>query len=83
MFSGALKQIQGLIQAILRDEVKTKHMTTLTIAHRIQTVLGGDRVLVVADGQAAEFGPTQQLKDDPQSMFYALVQSAASHGQKI
>ena len=71
----------SLIQKILRTEVKTKHLTTLTIAHRIQTVLGGDRVLVVADGQAAEFGPTEELRNNPQSMFYSFVQSATSSGQ--
>lgn len=71
----------SLIQEILRTEVKTKHLTTLTIAHRIQTVLGGDRVLVVADGQAAEFGPTEELRNNPQSMFYTFVQSASSSGQ--
>lgn len=71
----------SLIQKILRTEVKTKHLTTLTIAHRIQTVLGGDRVLVVADGQAAEFGPTEELRNNPQSMFYTFVQSATSSGQ--
>eukprot|EP00435_Cladocopium_sp_Y103_P038944 s2393_g10.t1 len=68
----------SLIQNILRTEVKTKHLTTLTIAHRIQTVLGGDRVLVVADGQAAEFGPTEELRNNPQSMFYTFVQSASA-----
>eukprot|EP00438_Fugacium_kawagutii_P029858 Skav235137 [mRNA] locus=scaffold321:396055:409673:- [translate_table: standard] len=57
----------SLIQNILQTEVKTKHLTTLTIAHRIQTVLGADNVLVVADGVAKEFGPTAQLRDDHRS----------------
>ena len=71
----------GLIQDILQKEVRTKHLTTLTIAHRIQTVLGGDRVLVVADGKAAEFGKTEDLRNNPESMFYTFVQSASSSGQ--
>lgn len=71
----------SLIQNILQTEVKTKHLTTLTIAHRIQTVLGADRVLVVSDGVAAEFGPTAQLRDDSNSEFYRLVQSSKKAGQ--
>lgn len=71
----------GLIQDILQKEVRTKHLTTLTIAHRIQTVLGGDRVLVVADGKAAEFGKTEDLRNNPESMFYTFVQSASASGQ--
>lgn len=71
----------ALIQKILQKEVKTKHLTTLTIAHRIQTVLGGDRVLVVQEGRAAEFGATEVLRQDPQSMFYTFVQSATASGQ--
>eukprot|EP00931_Biecheleriopsis_adriatica_P003833 TRINITY_DN105594_c0_g1_i1.p1 TRINITY_DN105594_c0_g1~~TRINITY_DN105594_c0_g1_i1.p1 ORF type:complete len:1434 (-),score=269.24 TRINITY_DN105594_c0_g1_i1:143-4297(-) len=63
----------ALIQDVLRTEVATKQLTTVTIAHRIQTILGNDLVLVVRDGQAAEFGSTKTLAGDPSSLFYTFV----------
>jgi len=63
----------ALIQEVLKTEVTTKKLTTLTIAHRVNTILGSDRVLVVANGAAAEFGPTKQLAEDSSSEFYTFV----------
>ncbi|CAE7257132.1 abcC12 [Symbiodinium natans] len=66
----------ALIQQVLRKEVETQQLTTITIAHRISTILGADRVLVMEEGQAAEFGPTQDLAATPTSKFAALVTAA-------
>jgi ABC-type multidrug transport system fused ATPase/permease subunit len=45
-----------------------------TIAHRINTILDSDRVIVMDDGRVAEFGPTARLRDDPASLFHGFVQ---------
>ena len=66
-----------LIQATLRD---LKGVTTLTIAHRINTILESDRVLVMDDGKAIEFDNPQALIARPGSVFGDIVaQYQADH----
>lgn len=66
-------QTDTLIQEVLKTEVQTKKLTTITIAHRISTILGSDNVLVLDHGQVGEFGPTLQLAADPRSLFSSFV----------
>ncbi|KAF5302801.1 hypothetical protein FQA39_LY01981 [Lamprigera yunnana] len=47
--------------------------TVIIIAHRIQTVLDCDRVLVIGDGQVQEFDTPNNLLSDANSQFYQLV----------
>jgi ABC-type multidrug transport system fused ATPase/permease subunit len=68
----------ALIQTALHKQVTTKRMTTITIAHRINTILNSDNVLVMDSGAIAEFGPTNKLANDPDSLFYTFVCSAAA-----
>merc|ERR1711904_732394 len=63
----------ALIQEALRKEVTTKRMTTITVAHRINTILNSDNVLVMDSGAIAEFGPTRKLANDPCSLFHTFV----------
>ena len=49
----------------------------LTIAHRINTVLNSDRVLVMSEGSVAEFDQPNILLQQKHSQFYQLV-----HGNK-
>jgi len=67
----------ALIQEVLSNEVSSRKLTTLTIAHRINTILGCDRVMVVANGQVAEFGTVTQLAEDPSTLFYTFVNPSA------
>jgi len=60
-----------LLQQAIRAEFRDN--TVLTIAHRIQTVLDCDRVLVMDGGRVAEFDPPSVLLANRQSMFYSLV----------
>ena len=65
-----------LIQEVIRH--KFKDCTVLTIAHRLNTIMDYDRVLVLHEGRVAEFGATELLLEDQNSHFYQLVQ-----GQRI
>jgi len=50
--------------------------TVLTIAHRINTIMDSDKILVMKDGLAAEFDSPQELLKDPNSVFSEIVRHA-------
>ena len=41
----------------------TKGRTVIMIAHRLSTVVGADKIIVLADGHVEEEGTHEQLKD--------------------
>ncbi|PWN42694.1 putative YCF1 [Ceraceosorus guamensis] len=63
-----------LIQKLMRTE--TKGVTMITIAHRINTVIDADRILVLKDGQIAEFDKPQTLLANKQSIFFDMCREA-------
>ncbi|ETK86029.1 hypothetical protein F441_09439 [Phytophthora nicotianae CJ01A1] len=54
--------------------------TVLTVAHRIQTIMHCDRVLLLDKGRIAESGDPKELVKNPQSLFYRLANSASENG---
>jgi ATP-binding cassette subfamily C (CFTR/MRP) protein 1 len=63
------------IQAVMRSEFQ--HATCLTVAHRINTIMDCDYILVMGDGRAAEFDtPKALLKRG--GLFHDLVEAAAA-----
>jgi ATP-binding cassette subfamily C (CFTR/MRP) protein 4 len=60
-----------LIQFTIRR--RFKECTVLTIAHRVNTVMDSDKILVMDFGRVVEFGQPQQLLQDTEGMFYSLV----------
>lgn len=66
-----------LIQTSIRECFK--EATVITIAHRINTVIDSDRVLVMEDGKVVELGEPRELLAQ-KGVFYALyTQAQANH----
>lgn len=61
-----------IVQETIRSEFKNR--TILTIAHRINTIVDSDRILVLDHGEVAEFDTPQKLLADKSSIFYSLAQ---------
>ncbi|KAK9454988.1 P-loop containing nucleoside triphosphate hydrolase protein, partial [Dipodascopsis uninucleata] len=59
-----------IIQETIRKEFKDR--TILTIAHRLNTIIDSDRIIVLSHGRVAEFDTPERLLADENSMFYAL-----------
>ena len=55
------KRLDKLIQDILMNELGG--YTILTIAHRLETVLGYDKIVVMRDGEKIEEGTPKELFD--------------------
>jgi ABC-type multidrug transport system fused ATPase/permease subunit len=64
-----------LIQSTIKE--KFSDSTILTIAHRLNTVLDYDRIIVLSFGKIAETGSPQQLLSNSDSIFYSLAKEAA------
>jgi ABC-type multidrug transport system fused ATPase/permease subunit len=63
-----------IIQKIVKEYLKDK--IVLSIAHRLDTVLGMDKVLVMSDGKVAEFGTKEELMKIEGGIFRELAQKA-------
>lgn len=61
------KKIQKLIHEEFVDS------TVITIAHRLNTIMGSDKVLVLSHGQVVEYDAPQTLMNDPTSQFSELL----------
>ena len=68
------------IQETIRTEFSD--CTVLTIAHRLHTVTGGDRIILLDQGTIAESGKPEELLSDHCSQFYRLARAAGiNNGQ--
>ena len=67
----------ALIQRTLQHELGGT--TTLTIAHRLETIMHCDRVVVMHEGEVAEQGPPDALKQKEGGRFAELWESQDTH----
>ena len=63
-----------MLQTTLRSHM-FKDRTVITIAHRINTILDSDRIVVLDQGRVAEFDTPSTLIRQ-QGLFYKLVKEA-------
>jgi len=49
------------VQATIRREFVDKGVTVVTVAHRLETVLGYDKIVVLSNGNVLEYGSPNDL----------------------
>ncbi|XP_066299992.1 ATP-binding cassette sub-family C member 5-like [Branchiostoma lanceolatum] len=67
-------ETDNLIQTTIHEAFED--CTMLTIAHRLNTVMTSDRVMVMDDGQLSEFDTPRALLSNKSSRFAAMVKAA-------
>ncbi|KAF9813950.1 hypothetical protein IEO21_05386 [Rhodonia placenta] len=65
-------ETDAVIQASLRTELD-KSVTILTVAHRLQTIMDSDRIMVLDAGRIVEFGKPHDLLSIEGGLLRALV----------
>jgi ABC-type multidrug transport system ATPase subunit len=70
-----------LIQKTIDQEFSD--CTRLTIAHRLNTVINSDRILVLDKGLVAEFDTPKALLSNPKGIFTELVNQTGTANAKL
>ncbi|CAK5273937.1 unnamed protein product [Mycena citricolor] len=65
------QQIQSILKSPAFEDV-----TILTIAHRLNTIISGSKILVMDQGRVAEYDEPQALLADQSSIFFSLANEA-------
>ena len=64
-------QTDKLIQEKIREQFSD--CTVLTIAHRIDTIIDADKVIVMDNGECVEYASPKKLLNDPESYLSHMV----------
>ena len=64
-------QTDALIQQSIRSHFY--HSTVLTIAHRLDSIMDSDRIIVMNDGRCAEIDEPIKLLENENSMFHSFA----------
>jgi len=67
-------QTESIIQQLMKDNFENS--TVITIAHRLNTILSSDRILVLSNGEVAEFDSPEVLKQNESSLLNSLLKDA-------
>lgn len=62
---------EAIVQKLIKEEFADS--TVITVAHRLNTVLNSDKILVLSFGKVAEYDTPENLQNDTNSMFYSLL----------
>ena len=69
-------ETDAFIQKMIRE--RFEGTTLLTIAHRLNTIMDYDKVLVMAKGKVGEFGSPKELLENEDGLFSRLVDSTGN-----
>jgi ABC-type multidrug transport system fused ATPase/permease subunit len=61
------------VQETIRKEFVQKGVTVITVAHRLDTVLGSDKIAVLGDGRLIEYGTPKELLENRTGHLRRLV----------
>lgn len=61
------------VQETIRKEFVQKGVTVITVAHRLDTVLGSDKIAVLGDGRLIEYGTPMELLENRTGHLRRLV----------
>ena len=67
-------ETDNLIQNTIRSEFK--ECTIVTIAHRINTIMDYNRIMVLDQGHMIEFDSPRKLLEQKESLFYSMAKEA-------
>ncbi|KAJ2286986.1 hypothetical protein IWW55_006833, partial [Coemansia sp. RSA 2706] len=72
----AMAAIDNATDSIIQESIrrKFKNCTVLTIAHRVNTIIDSDMILVMDGGKAAEYDTPVNLLQNKDSLFAKLVE---------
>ena len=62
------------IQKTIRKEFKD--CTIITIAHRLNTIIDYDKILVLSGGKVVQFDSPETLMKDKETLFYSMLQNS-------
>lgn len=75
-----LASVDGETDAFIQRMLRTRFQETslLTVAHRLNTIMDYDLVLVMDAGRAVEFGPPEELLSRGDGLFTELVNATGA-----
>jgi ATP-binding cassette subfamily C protein len=65
LFDEATSALDNRTQAVVTESLARLHVTRIIVAHRVSTVMGADRILVLAGGEVVQSGTYDELLRAP------------------
>ena len=75
-----VSRTDAMIQDAIRNQFQS--CTVFTIAHRLQTVMDSDRILVLDDGKVMEFDSPGKLLENSDGYLFQLVNQTGYNTKK-
>ena len=75
----ATASIDYATDAKIQDTIREFKNTTITIAHRLQTIIDYDKVLVLDKGEVIEYGDPWDLLKDDKGIFKGMCEMSGDY----